>query len=144
MELNSRRAPLILVVDDEKEIRVLVRLMLEEEGFRVLDAESGREAILIAADPGYPISLLITDILMPHMNGRDLADRVASIRPTIKVLFISAYSAEILTAHNLCPDGSDYIKKPFNQKTLAAKVHAVMDQPFRRYSQRTDSGTPAK
>lgn len=141
MEEISSRKPLILVVDDEKDIRVLVRFMLEEEGYRVIDAEGGREALLIAADPVYPISLLVTDILMPHMNGRDLADRVASIRPAIKVLYISAYSAEILAAHNLCPEGSDYVKKPFNQKTLAAKVRAVLDQPYRRYSVIAGSGT---
>lgn len=136
--------PLILVVDDEKDVRAVVRLMLEEGGYRVIDAESGREAIAIAANPGDPISLLVTDILMPLMNGRDLADRIASIRPTIKVLFISAYSAEILTAHNLCPAGSDYLKKPFDARTLLAKVANVLRQPTRHYPGRSGPGSAAR
>jgi len=138
MEESSK--PLILVVDDEKEIRTLVRLMLEEGGYRVIDSESGRDAIAIAANSTDPVSLLITDILMPVMNGRDLAEKVASIRPTIKVLYISAYSAEILSSHNLCPDGSDYIKKPFDAKTLLAKVAQVLRQPTRLYPRRFGAG----
>jgi CheY-like chemotaxis protein len=136
--VNDANKPLILVVDDEKDIRTLVRLMLEEGGYRVIDAESGKDAIAIAANADDPISLLVTDILMPFMNGRDLADKIASIRPTLKVLFISAYSAEILTAHNLCPEGSDYIKKPFTAKTLLAKVAMVLGQPTRLYPGRQD------
>lgn len=138
--MENASKPLILVVDDEKDIRVLVRLMLEEGGYRVIDAESGREAIAIAANASDPLSLLVTDILMPLMNGRDLADRIASIRPTIKVLFISAYSAEILSAHNLCPEGSDYLKKPFDARTLLAKVAQVLNQPTRPYPKRMGPG----
>lgn len=69
-------------------------------------------AIQLASDPENQFDILLTDIIMPQMNGRELANRLCSFKPFIKVLFVSAYSAEILKHHNLCPQGADYIKKP--------------------------------
>jgi two-component system cell cycle sensor histidine kinase/response regulator CckA len=116
----------ILVVDDEKGVRDLVRLMLEQEGYEVLDAEDGRTALRIVSRLDIKIDLLITDILMPFMNGWELANRILSIRPGIKVMYISAYSAEILSHHNLCPEKADYIRKPFRKDVLTEKISRML------------------
>ncbi len=121
----ARKNPTILVVDDEKPIRDLIRIHLESAGIRVLDAGSGRDALEIAGKPDADVDILLTDILMPQMHGRELANRLCSIKPYIKVLFISAYSADILSEYNLCPDGADYIRKPFTKDALLERIARV-------------------
>lgn len=121
----SSRKPTILVVDDEKAVRDLVQLMLEQEGFTVFAAEGGKAAIKIASDAEVLIDILVTDILMPGMNGRDLANSICSIKPFLKVIFISAYTAELLFTHNLRPPGSDFLKKPFNKEALLDRISRV-------------------
>lgn len=98
---------------------------LRASGFDVFEAQGGREALTIATTPETNIDILISDIIMPHMNGRDLANRLSSIRPFIKVLFMSAYTAEILTNFKLCPDGADFIKKPFTMAELTDRISRV-------------------
>lgn len=126
--MSPHKKPTILIVDDERSIRELIGLNLSSHGFEVFQAEAGRHALEIVADPDITIDLLITDILMPQMNGRELANKIFSIKPHIKVLFISAYSAEILTSHNLCPDGADFIKKPFTLNALLEKISLVWER----------------
>ncbi|HKP97564.1 MAG TPA: response regulator [Fibrobacteria bacterium] len=121
----SSKNPTILVVDDEKSVRELICLNLLASGYEVFEAEGGRQALQIAADPENYVDILITDIIMPQMNGRDLASRMCTFKPFLKVLFISAYSAEILTSNKLCPDGADFIKKPFTMKTLLDRISHV-------------------
>jgi two-component system cell cycle sensor histidine kinase/response regulator CckA len=121
----ASRKPTILVVDDEKSVRELMRLILEQEGFVVHAAEGGKEAIKIASDPDVMIDIVITDILMPRMNGKDLANRIASMKPFIKVLFVSAYSAELLSTHNLSPEGAELIRKPFTKEILLDRIGRV-------------------
>ncbi|MDB5102890.1 MAG: sensor hybrid histidine kinase [Fibrobacteres bacterium] len=121
----ANKKPTILVVDDEKSVRELIRLWLESQGYDVFVAGDGRAAITIAATPETNIDILITDIIMPQMNGRDLANRICSIKPFIKVLFISAYTAEILSRYKLCPEGSDYIRKPFTKETMMERIAKV-------------------
>jgi two-component system cell cycle sensor histidine kinase/response regulator CckA len=123
--LLANKKPAILVVDDEKSVRELICAMLEPEGYQVFAAEGGKQAINIAVRPEVNIDILITDIIMPRMNGRDLANRICSIMPFIKVLFVSAYTAEILSHHQLCPDGADFIRKPFNKETLLERISRV-------------------
>jgi DNA-binding response OmpR family regulator len=106
-------------------VRELIRIYLEEEGFKVHTADGGKQALEIITRPDILVDILITDILMPHMNGRDLATRVSSIKPYVKVLFISAYSADVLKHYNLCPDGADYIKKPFTKSQLLDRISNV-------------------
>jgi two-component system, cell cycle sensor histidine kinase and response regulator CckA len=123
--LLANKKPTILVVDDERAVRELIRVMLESEGYDVFVADGGKAAITLAADLESNIDILITDIIMPHMNGKDLANRICAIKPFIKVLFVSAYSAEILTSHNLCPDGADFIKKPFTKEIMLDRISKV-------------------
>lgn len=124
--VNTSSKPLILIVDDEEDVRSIVRLMLENDGFQVMDASGGREALQIASNADNAISLLITDVLMPQMNGRDLANRIASIRPGIKVLFISAYSAEILSNYQIDPERTEFLRKPFDKKALLARIDKLL------------------
>ena len=121
----ASKKPTLLVVDDERSVRELISLNLKASGFEVYEAKSGREALDIAAAPETNIDVLISDIIMPHMNGRDLANRIASMKPHIKVLFMSAYSAEILSNFKLCPDGADYIRKPFTMAALVERIGRV-------------------
>jgi two-component system, cell cycle sensor histidine kinase and response regulator CckA len=123
--LLASRKPTVLVVDDEFRVRELMRINLEAEGFAVYAADGGKEAIRIASDPDILIDILITDILMPHMHGKELANRISSIKPFIKVLFVTAYSAEILTSHHLSPEGADFIKKPFTKEILLERISRV-------------------
>lgn len=119
----TSKQPSILIVDDEKPIRDLLEIYLE--GFKVYVASDGRQALEICGRPDLDLDILVTDILMPQINGRELANRICSIKPFIKVLFISAYSAEILSHYNLCPDGADYIKKPFTRAVLLDRINRV-------------------
>jgi CheY-like chemotaxis protein len=121
----TNKKPAILVVDDEDAVRELVCLFLETSGFTVHKASGGREAINLVCQPDIVVDILLTDIIMPFMNGRELANRICSFKPHIKVIFISAYSAEILTSQNLCPSGSDYIRKPFSKESLVERISRV-------------------
>lgn len=119
------RKPVVLVVDDDHSVRELIALFLETAGFTVYQAPGGHEALEVVASPDSMVDILVTDIIMPQMNGKELANRVSSIKPLVKVLFVSAYSAEILSSQNLCPTGADYIRKPFNKETLLNKISRV-------------------
>jgi two-component system cell cycle sensor histidine kinase/response regulator CckA len=121
----ANKQPNILIVDDEPQVRSWMQAILSSQNYPVWTAENGKDAIKIAADPDSEIDILITDIIMPQMNGKDLANRIAAIRPFIKVLFISAYTAEILAPNNLCPEGADLIKKPFTRETLLDRISRV-------------------
>ncbi|MBW8886451.1 MAG: response regulator [Fibrobacteres bacterium] len=118
--------PPILVVDDEKVVRTLIRLQLEEAGYPVLEAPGGREAIQLILDRNTPIELLVTDVLMPFMNGRELATRASIIRPDIRVLFISAYSANLLIDLGVAPTGADFLRKPFKTGELTDRVKKLL------------------
>jgi two-component system cell cycle sensor histidine kinase/response regulator CckA len=121
----ANKTPTILVVDDEKSIREIIQLHLESQGFEVFTADGGKNAIDIASKLDINIDILITDIIMPHMNGKDLANRICAIKPFIKVLFVSAYSAELLFSNNMCPEGCDIIRKPFTKETLLNRIAQV-------------------
>lgn len=118
----ANKTPTFLVVDDESPVREIIQLHLESQGFQVFTADGGKAAIEIASRPETNIDILITDIIMPHMNGKDLANRISAIRPFIKVLFVSAYSAELLFSNNLCPEGCDIIRKPFTKEALLNRI----------------------
>jgi len=119
------RAP-ILIVDDEKPVRDIVRDWLVSAGFPVLEAQNGRSALELITQKNLRIGLLITDVIMPQMNGRTLADRVSMIRPDLRVLFISAYAADILMDLGLCPGGIDLLRKPFDKGQLLGQVQRIL------------------
>jgi FixJ family two-component response regulator len=92
----------------------------------VLEAQDGKTALQLVTQRSLRIGLLITDVIMPYMNGRELADRVSVIRPQLRVLFITAYSAEILMGLGLCPEGVDLLRKPFDKAKLIGQVNRIL------------------
>jgi len=118
----------ILLVEDEKAILVLGRDMLERFGYQVLPAESPGQALTLAERHEGPIDLLLTDVVMPGMNGRDLKDRIEKHRPGIKALFMSGYTAEAITRHDVLEKGVHFLEKPFSVSSLSSGVREALDQ----------------
>ena len=115
----------ILLVDDTAVVRRLAQEVLSRAGYQVLDADSADEALRVASGHADPIDLLLTDVIMPEMNGRQLADRLVATRPGIKVMFASGYSADDLVRHGV-EAGMAYMQKPFSPESLAQKVKDVL------------------
>jgi DNA-binding response OmpR family regulator len=114
-------------VEDEPAILALAKRSLEVQGYVVLPASTGNDALRLAGEHPGAIDLLLTDVIMPEMNGRALADGLRSTRPNLKVLFMSGYTSDVVTGHGT-PEGDAYfIAKPFHLKDLAAKVREVLD-----------------
>jgi len=116
----------VLVVEDEPVIRGLVCGMLQRSGFTVLDAGNGDEAILLAGT-GIRIDLLLTDVVMPSMSGRALAERLQTMLPLLRVLFTSGYSAGALREHGVLDHGSRILEKPYSADTLRRNVRDALD-----------------
>jgi PAS domain S-box-containing protein len=112
----------ILLVEDEPAILSLGRAMLEKLGYRVLTASMPEQALMAAKTHRGRIDLLITDVIMPSMNGRDLAEQLRVIFPDLKILFMSGYTADAIAHHGVLEEGVQFIQKPFSRKALALKV----------------------
>jgi signal transduction histidine kinase/ActR/RegA family two-component response regulator len=117
----------MLLVEDEPVILDVSREMLEQLGYAVLIASTPGEALRIARDHAAEIQMLITDVVMPEMNGRDLANLIGDIKPGLKCLFISGYTANVIAHHGILDPGIHFIQKPFSMEHLAAKVREVLD-----------------
>jgi two-component system cell cycle sensor histidine kinase/response regulator CckA len=117
----------ILVVDDDPWVRVLARDVLANEGYRVLEASDGQDAIRVAAEHPGPIHLLLSDVVMPGMNGCELAAGLATLLPGMKVIFMSAYDRDFLVTSGLDPIGP-VITKPFTTEYLSRRVRMVLDR----------------
>jgi PAS domain S-box-containing protein len=116
----------ILFVEDESIVREIVGKILEMQGYNVFEASDAETALQIAEDYRYPIDLLMTDVVMPGMNGRQLADRLVKIHPETKVLYSSGYSENQIAHHGVIDEGLNYIAKPFTPDELAKKLRAVL------------------
>jgi two-component system cell cycle sensor histidine kinase/response regulator CckA len=117
----------VLLVEDEPSLRNLARTILAARGFRVIEASDGAQALAASARHPGAIHLLITDIVMPGMNGRDLARSLGRSRPEMRVLFMTGYSEEAAERHGGAGDGVDVLQKPFSPSTLLRKVYEVLD-----------------
>jgi two-component system cell cycle sensor histidine kinase/response regulator CckA len=115
----------ILLVDDHPMVREVVARILRICGYRVLEANKGADALRLLDDYKDPIHLLLTDVLMPEMNGVELAEQVAALRPGIRVLYMSAYTSDLLEQLRPQADAS-FIQKPFTLDHLAKKVREVL------------------
>ena len=125
----------ILIVDDEPEVRALARDMLKAEGYTTLDTGDPTLALRIARTEPQPIHLLLTDVVMPVMNGRELAEQMRTIRPEMKILYMSAYSTETVEDYGIqITPGEPFVMKPFTMERLVSAVRAVLDyrSPFSR------------
>ena len=116
----------ILVVEDERAILEVIERMLKDLGYKVLTAGTPGEAIKCARNHGREIDLLLTDLVMPEMNGRDLTQVVLSIHPDIKQLYMSGYTANIIAHQGILDKGENYIQKPFSLKELGDKVRDAL------------------
>jgi signal transduction histidine kinase/ActR/RegA family two-component response regulator len=127
-EGGSTNSETILLVEDESGVRSLTKRILERGGYHVLDAASGEEALEICKkEPS--IDLLLTDVIMPGMNGRDVARMVQLERPSIRVLFTSGYTRTAILERDLAESGVEFIEKPFEAQQLLAKVRSLLDEP---------------
>jgi PAS domain S-box-containing protein len=118
----------VLLVEDEDVVRDLCVKLLDRLGYRVIQASSGEEAVLLAGNHGERIDLLMTDVVLPGMNGRELADRLVSLHPETKVLFTSGYTDDAIVRHGVLHDDVAFIGKPYSLPVLSKKIRQVLDR----------------
>ena len=126
-EVPARGTETVLLVEDQAEVRALVRETLEELGYSVLEAGDGAAGLAVAAPYPGPIHLLATDVVMPHMGGGELAGRLAALRPGLKVLYLSGYPDDEVVRHGVSRAEAGFLAKPFTPADLARKVREVLD-----------------
>ena len=118
----------VLVVEDEPILLKMAKVMLGKLGYRVLAAGTPGEAIRLTEEHASEIHLVITDVVMPETNGRDLAERLQSLYPSMKILFMSGYTADVIAHRGVLDEGVNFIQKSFSMKDLAVKVRQVLRQ----------------
>ncbi len=117
----------ILIVEDDDGVRVPLRAALARYGYAVLEARSSGEGLLICERHRSPIELMITDVIMPHMNGRELYERVMPLRPAMKVIFMSGYTDDVISQQGVLEPGLHFLQKPFTTDALLTKLREVID-----------------
>jgi two-component system cell cycle sensor histidine kinase/response regulator CckA len=116
----------VLLVEDEESVRELVHLTLVSRGYKVIEAENGEAGLRVAAECKEPIDILITDVMMPGMGGRDLAKQLLELRPGIGVLYLSGYTEDAIATQGVLSPGTAFLQKPFTLQNLAKKVREVL------------------
>lgn len=116
----------ILLVEDDPMVRKMTRAMLERIGYTVIAPDGPREALLLSKRADTSIDLLITDVVMPEMNGIELRDRIEAVKPGVKVLFISGYTSNVIAEHGVLEEGVHFAQKPFTLNDLARKVQEAI------------------
>jgi len=129
----SRRSETILLVEDAESLQELTRVLLKNNGYTVLVAENGAEAIELAEHEDRPIHLLLTDVVMPGMSGREVANYLTAKRPDMRVIYMSGYTNDVIAHHGVLDSGISFIEKPFSQETLMRKLREVLDLPEKVY-----------
>jgi len=125
--LSKGQGETVLLVEDDEGLLAMSKQMLEVLGYSVLSAGTPDEALDQARNHGSPIHLLITDVVMPQMNGRDLARSIRDVRPAIQCLFMSGYTANVIAHHGVLDEGVLFLQKPFSISVLASKVREALD-----------------
>jgi CheY-like chemotaxis protein len=125
--IGLRGSESILLVEDEESVRELIAEALKAQGYNVLVAGNGQEALALAAPANCHIDLLISDVVMPGMSGRELAKRMAGSRPGMRVLYLSGYTEDAIVHHGVLDPGTAFLQKPFSLDALACKVREVLD-----------------
>jgi PAS domain S-box-containing protein len=122
------RGETVLIVEDEEAIREVTRRILTRNGYTVLTAEGGAEALALASEHAGDIHLLVTDVVMPQMLGKEVAERVLTLRPDIRVLFMSGYARPVLASKGTLDPGVTLLEKPFTEAALLAKAREVLEE----------------
>jgi len=131
----ARGEETILLVEDEESVRSLVRDFLTSSGHKVVEAQDGAEAIRIVEAQKEAIQLLVTDVVMPKMSGRELANALKERLPNLKILFISGYTDDAVVRHGVLEGGVAFLQKPFTLRALATRIREVLDGvPVSQYS----------
>jgi len=124
---SVRGSETILLVEDEESLRKLADMFLRDNGYQVLAAGDGAQALQVARQHAGPIHLLLTDVVMPGINGRVLAERLAPSQPDMKILYMSGYTDSFIAGHGVLEAGSHLLHKPFTEETLTRKVRELLD-----------------
>ena len=119
----------MLVVEDEAIVRAIAVDALRRHGYTVLQAGDGMEALRVAGEHAGNIDLLVTDVVMPQLGGRELARRLRGKRPKLRVLYVSGYTDSAIARHGMLEDGIALLQKPFTAATLTRKVRDALDAP---------------
>jgi len=119
----------VLLVEDEEGVRALVRQVLHKHGYNVLEARHGGEALLMCERHQGKIDMLLTDVVLHQMSGRELAERLLKLRPDMKVLYVSGYADDAIVHHGVLTAGMAFLQKPFTTEALARKIRYVLDGP---------------
>jgi two-component system cell cycle sensor histidine kinase/response regulator CckA len=124
---SVRGSETVLLVEDESSLRKLADMFLRDSGYQVLTAENGAQALQVARQHAGPIHLLLTDVVMPGINGRVLAERLAPSQPAMKILYMSGYTDSFIAGHGVLEAGAHLMHKPFTEETLTRKVREMLD-----------------
>jgi CheY-like chemotaxis protein len=116
----------ILLVEDEEALLEVMRRILVRNGYQVLAASNGREALAVARQRTGGIEILVTDVVMPQMQGKEVADALTKLRPSIRVLYVSGYARPLVASRGTLEEGVALLEKPFSEATLLAKVREVL------------------
>jgi PAS domain S-box-containing protein len=129
-ETNAPRgSETILLVDDDSSVRTVTRMALQEAGYVVFEASGGEEALSEVLSHKITVALLVTDIVMPRMSGKELAHKLQEIFPMMKVLYVSGYTADVISHHGILDTHVDYLQKPFRAFDFLTKVREILDRP---------------
>ena len=127
-KIAPRGTETILLVDDDKAVRSVARIALEEAGYVVFEASGGEEALSDVLARGITVALLATDVVMPRMSGKELAKKLDEICPGVRVLYASGYTANVISHHGILETGVDFLQKPFSSLELLTKVREILDR----------------
>ena len=118
----------ILLVDDDSAVRSVASIALEEAGYVVIEASGGEEALADVLARSITVELLVTDVVMPRMSGKELSLRLKRFSPKVRVLYISGYTANVISHHGILEAGVDYLQKPFSSLEFLTKVREILDR----------------
>ena len=141
--VNTRGTETILLVEDAEPLRKLAAMFLKESGYLILSAPDGQQALQIARQHVGPIHLLLTDVVMPGMNGRVLGERLALTQPKVKILYMSGYTDSFIAGHGVLEPGTHLLHKPFTQETLTRKVRELLDASGSGDKEKIDAQSPS-
>jgi CheY-like chemotaxis protein len=125
--IDDRGSETILLVEDSEALRELIRILLKDYGYTVIEAANGAEALAIAERNTSPVHLLVTDVIMPVMGGHELSNRLTAACPELRVLYLSGYTDAAIVRHGMLEPGLALLQKPFTKKALVRKVREILD-----------------